>query len=127
MRSNDVMSQGEGYSDESLGESDEKVVFNVGGRKFETFKDTLRQDGRCFLCDDEFLENHYRKDKGVYFFDRDPDIFRVSFELVNVVSPVYVHSVMVFETKKVKLPFKDRFQWCFFLQYFLVYFLNIAD
>ena len=74
------MSQGEGYSDESLGESDEKIVFNVGGRKFETFKDTLRQDGRCLLCDDEFLENHYRKDKGVYFFDRDPDIFRVSFE-----------------------------------------------
>ena len=122
------MSQGEGHSDESFDESDEKVVFNVGGRKFETFKDTLRQDGRCFLCDDEFLENHYRKDKDVYFFDRDPDIFRVSFELVNVMPP-YVHSVMIFEeSKMVKLPdFKDFLNGVFFLQYFRVYYLNIAD
>ena len=57
---------------------EEIVVFNIGGEIFETFRKTLRKDNSSVLCDDRFLRKYYRQKGGVYFFDRDPDIFRVS-------------------------------------------------
>ena len=56
---------------------DEIVVFNIGGEIFETFRETIRKDNISVLSDDNFLRRYYRAKAGVYFFDRDPDCFRV--------------------------------------------------
>ena len=54
------------------------VVFNIGGEIFETLRETLQRDNISALSNEEFLRQHYRPRAGGYFFDRDPDIFRVS-------------------------------------------------
>ena len=56
---------------------EEIVVFNIGGEIFETFRETIRKDNISVLSDDNFLRRYYRAKAGVYFFDRDPDVFRV--------------------------------------------------
>lgn len=54
----------------------ETLTFNVGGKRFETYASTLDRDCNCLLSKKAFLQAHYRKDTGEYFFDRDPDIFK---------------------------------------------------
>ena len=56
----------------------ETLTFNVGGKRFETYASTLDRDCNCLLSKKAFLQAHYRKDTGEYFFDRDPDIFKVT-------------------------------------------------
>ena len=63
----------------NIGISNETVVFNVGGVKFETFRSTLYRQPHSLLASEDFLRKHLREDKGDYFFDRDPDIFKVRF------------------------------------------------
>ena len=55
----------------------ETLTFNVGGRRFETYASTLDRDCNCLLSSKTFLQSHYRRDTGEYFFDRDPDVFKV--------------------------------------------------
>ncbi|KAK3599702.1 hypothetical protein CHS0354_037173 [Potamilus streckersoni] len=57
--------------------SEATVVFNVGGTTFETYWSTLHAQPNSKLADEKFLSKHFRKDQGDYFFDKDPDIFRV--------------------------------------------------
>ncbi|KAK3599703.1 hypothetical protein CHS0354_037174 [Potamilus streckersoni] len=57
--------------------SKETVVFNVGGKKFETYCSTLRAQPNSRLADEKFLKSHFREEQKDYFFDKDPDIFRV--------------------------------------------------
>lgn len=54
----------------------ETLIFNVGGKRFETYAATLDRDCNCLLAKKSFLQAHYRKNTGEYFFDRDPDIFK---------------------------------------------------
>ena len=60
------------------GDAEDTIVFNVGGEIFETLRETLQRDITSSLGSKEFLSRHYRHKAGGYFFDRDPDIFRVS-------------------------------------------------
>lgn len=62
----------------SVGTTKETIVFNVGGTKFETYRSTLMRLPDLSLADDNFLKKYFRKDFGDYFFDRDPDMFKVS-------------------------------------------------
>lgn len=62
---------------EFTGSLPETIIFNIGGTKFETFKSTLKRHPNHFLADEYFLKRHFRKETGDYFFDRDPDIFKV--------------------------------------------------
>jgi len=62
----------------NLRTSQETVIINVGGVIFETYKSTLLSQPEMPLGDEDFLKSHFRRDKGDYFFDRDPDMFRVS-------------------------------------------------
>lgn len=62
----------------NIGISKETVIFNVGGVTFETYRSTLFRQPHSLLANDEFLKKHFRSEKGDYFFDRDPDIFKVS-------------------------------------------------
>ena len=61
-----------------IGISKETMIFNVGGTRFETYKSTLFKQPNSPLADDNFLQRHFREDRQDYFFDRDPDIFKVS-------------------------------------------------
>ena len=61
-----------------IGISKETVIFNVGGTRFETYKSTLFKQPNSPLADDSFLQRHFREERQEYFFDRDPDIFKVS-------------------------------------------------
>ncbi|XP_060075185.1 potassium voltage-gated channel subfamily C member 1-like [Ylistrum balloti] len=60
----------------NVGTTRETVIFNVGGTRFETFKSTLHSQPEFALADENFLQRHFRKDAGDYFFDRDPDMFK---------------------------------------------------
>jgi hypothetical protein len=53
------------------------IVFNIGGMKFETSKSILHSVPNSPLADDMLLRRHYRPATGDYFFDRDPDMFKV--------------------------------------------------
>lgn len=55
---------------------DSKVVINVGGRKFVTYKNTLKRFPHTLLGCDELVSRYYDVDKGEYFIDRDPHLFR---------------------------------------------------
>ncbi|KAI6217979.1 BTB domain-containing protein [Aphelenchoides fujianensis] len=55
--------------------SDEKIIINVSGRRFETWKNTLEKFPETLLGSSE-KEFFYDEDDGTYFFDRDPDLFR---------------------------------------------------
>uniref|UniRef100_A0A915DZ24 BTB domain-containing protein n=1 Tax=Ditylenchus dipsaci TaxID=166011 RepID=A0A915DZ24_9BILA len=55
--------------------SDEKLLINISGRRFETWRNTLEKFPETLLGSNE-KEFFYDEDTGEYFFDRDPDIFR---------------------------------------------------
>ncbi len=55
--------------------SDERLVINVSGRCFETWRHTLEKYPDTLLGSNE-KEFFYDDDTKEYFFDRDPDIFR---------------------------------------------------
>lgn len=59
-----------------VGISNEIVMFNVGGTKFETYRSTLCSQPNSPLADDTFMKRHYNEDRKEYFFDRDPDVFK---------------------------------------------------
>ncbi|XP_067614105.1 potassium voltage-gated channel protein Shal-like [Eurosta solidaginis] len=54
---------------------DEKLLINVSGRRFETWRNTLEKYPDTLLGSNE-REFFYDEDCKEYFFDRDPDIFR---------------------------------------------------
>ncbi|XP_013174868.1 PREDICTED: potassium voltage-gated channel protein Shal isoform X1 [Papilio xuthus] len=54
---------------------DEKLLINVSGRRFETWRNTLEKYPDSLLGSSE-REFFYDEDSREYFFDRDPDIFR---------------------------------------------------
>ncbi|XP_067653877.1 potassium voltage-gated channel protein Shaw-like [Haliotis asinina] len=53
-----------------------KVIFNVGGTKFQTLRKTLSECERTKLSDEQFLNVHYDEDECEFFFDKDPEMFR---------------------------------------------------
>jgi len=55
---------------------DAKVIFNVGGRRFVTWKNTLKRFPETLLGSEERVARFYDKDKKEYFIDRDPHLFR---------------------------------------------------
>ncbi|XP_074134083.1 A-type voltage-gated potassium channel KCND1 [Sminthopsis crassicaudata] len=55
--------------------SDEVLVVNVSGRRFQTWKNTLARYPDTLLGSSE-KEFFFNPDSGEYFFDRDPDLFR---------------------------------------------------
>ena len=55
---------------------DEKLIINVSGRKFECWRSTLEKYPDSLLGSNE-KEFFYDEDSHEYFFDRDPDVFRV--------------------------------------------------
>ena len=54
----------------------EKVVINVSGRRFQTWRSTLRKHPDTLLGSDQMLTCFYDKKKQEYFLDRDPGVFR---------------------------------------------------
>ncbi|XP_033179919.1 potassium voltage-gated channel protein Shal, partial [Bombus impatiens] len=54
---------------------DEKLLINVSGRRFETWRNTLEKYPDTLLGSNE-REFFYDEESKEYFFDRDPDIFR---------------------------------------------------
>ncbi|XP_050438931.1 potassium voltage-gated channel protein Shal isoform X2 [Adelges cooleyi] len=54
---------------------DEKLLINVSGRRFETWRNTVEKYPDTLLGSNE-REFFYDEDCREYFFDRDPDIFR---------------------------------------------------
>lgn len=54
---------------------DEKLIVNVSGRRFETWRNTLEKYPDTLLGSNE-REFFYDEQTKEYFFDRDPDIFR---------------------------------------------------
>ncbi|GFN75454.1 potassium voltage-gated channel protein shaw [Plakobranchus ocellatus] len=57
------------------GTSNDTVIFNVGGTRFETYKSTLSAIPSSPLSKESFLEKYYRPEHRDYFFDRDPAVF----------------------------------------------------
>lgn len=55
--------------------SDEKLLINVSGRQFETWRNTLEKFPETLLGSNE-KEFFFDDEAKEYFFDRDPDIFR---------------------------------------------------
>ncbi|CAD5219210.1 unnamed protein product [Bursaphelenchus okinawaensis] len=55
--------------------SDEKLIINISGRRFETWRNTLEKFPETLLGSNE-KEFFYDEETGEYFFDRDPDLFR---------------------------------------------------
>ncbi|VDK42136.1 unnamed protein product [Anisakis simplex] len=55
--------------------SDEKLLINISGRRFETWRNTLEKYPETLLGSSE-KEFFYDEETCEYFFDRDPDIFR---------------------------------------------------
>ncbi|XP_071098187.1 potassium voltage-gated channel protein Shaw-like [Haliotis cracherodii] len=53
-----------------------KMIFNVGGTKFQTLRETLNGCESTRLSDELFLNTHYDTDGCEYFFDKDPEMFR---------------------------------------------------
>ncbi len=56
-------------------EDAERIIFNISGRKFETWRSTLDRFPSTLLGSDE-KEYFYDNDTKEFFFDRDPDLFR---------------------------------------------------
>lgn len=54
----------------------EKVIINVSGRRFQTWRSTLRKHPDTLLGSDQMLTCFYDDKKNEYFLDRDPDVFR---------------------------------------------------
>jgi hypothetical protein len=51
------------------------VIFNIGGKTFETHRSTLKKFKNSFFADDDKLRAYFRPAQGDYFFDRDPTAF----------------------------------------------------
>lgn len=62
----------------NIATSRETLIFNIGGVNFETYRSTLNRLPNSPLADDKFLSKNFRPEKGDYFFDRDPDVFRAT-------------------------------------------------
>jgi hypothetical protein len=62
----------------NVGISSETVIFNIGGVQFETFRSTLLKQPDISLADLSFLSRYQRPQQEDYFFDRDPDMLKVS-------------------------------------------------
>jgi hypothetical protein len=62
----------------NVGISSETVIFNIRGIKCETFRSTLFKQPESFIADPSFLSRYYKLQQGDYFFDRDPEMFKVS-------------------------------------------------
>ncbi|XP_050091855.1 potassium voltage-gated channel protein Shal isoform X4 [Anopheles aquasalis] len=58
-----------------LRSEDEKLIINVSGRRFETWRTTVEKYPDTLLGSNE-RDFFYDEDSKEYFFDRDPDIFR---------------------------------------------------
>lgn len=54
---------------------DEKLIINISGHRFETWRNTLEKYPDTLLGSNE-REFFYDEESKEYFFDRDPDIFR---------------------------------------------------
>lgn len=54
----------------------EKVIINVSGRRFQTWRSTLHKHPDTLLGSDQMLTCFYDDKKNEYFLDRDPDVFR---------------------------------------------------
>ena len=57
------------------GHSDEKILINISGQRFETWRHTLEKYPDTLLGSNE-KEFFYDEDSKEYFFDRDPELFR---------------------------------------------------
>ncbi|XP_060601075.1 potassium voltage-gated channel protein Shaw-like [Ruditapes philippinarum] len=55
----------------------ETLTFNIGGVIFETYRSTIMRIQSGPLTDESFLEVNQRPGKNDYFFDRDPDAFKI--------------------------------------------------
>ncbi|XP_060593849.1 potassium voltage-gated channel protein Shaw-like [Ruditapes philippinarum] len=55
----------------------ETLTFNIGGVIFETYRSTIMRIKSGPLTDESFLEANHRPGKNDYFFDRDPDAFKI--------------------------------------------------
>ncbi|CAF1050468.1 unnamed protein product [Didymodactylos carnosus] len=55
---------------------DEKIIINVSGRRFECWRSTLEKYPDSLLGSNE-KEFFYDEETKEYFFDRDPDVFRI--------------------------------------------------
>ena len=55
--------------------SDERLVINISGRRYETWKNTLERFPETLLGSSE-KEFFFDEDTNEYFFDRDPELFR---------------------------------------------------
>ena len=55
---------------------DAKVIINVGGRRFVTWKNTLKRFPQTLLGSEELAARFYDQDRKEYFIDRDPHLFR---------------------------------------------------
>ncbi|KAI6176100.1 hypothetical protein M3Y97_00762100 [Aphelenchoides bicaudatus] len=55
--------------------SDEKLIINISGRRFETWRNTLEKFPETLLGSNE-KDFFYDNETMEYFFDRDPDLFR---------------------------------------------------
>ncbi|CAG7828629.1 unnamed protein product [Allacma fusca] len=69
---------------------DQKLLINVSGRKFETWRNTLEKYPDTLLGSSE-REFFYDEDSKEYFFDRDPDIFR---HILNYYRTGKLHSLL---------------------------------
>lgn len=54
---------------------DEKLIINISGHRFETWRNTLEKYPDTLLGSNE-REFFFDEETKEYFFDRDPDIFR---------------------------------------------------
>jgi hypothetical protein len=62
----------------NVGISSETVIFNIGGVQFEIFRSTLLKQPESSLADLSFLSKYHRPQQEDYFFDKDPDMLKVS-------------------------------------------------
>ena len=62
----------------NVGISSETVIFNIGGVQFEMFRSTLLKQPESSLADLSFLSKYHRPQQEDYFFDKDPDMLKVS-------------------------------------------------
>lgn len=56
-------------------EDPDRIIFNISGRKFETWRSTLDRYPSTLLGSDE-KEYFFDQETGEFFFDRDPELFR---------------------------------------------------
>ncbi|XP_074640318.1 uncharacterized protein LOC141898366 [Tubulanus polymorphus] len=55
--------------------AEKTVVFNIGGKRFETYESTLKKIAGSKLSQLRETDEEYRRELGEYFFDRNPKLF----------------------------------------------------